>query len=94
MYIRLSPLGGETLGADMAMLVNDILTEQLLDRFEKASIIAGRTPRAERRKQQTQHPPEEMLISGDDDPEHPDREPGLQSLLLDVTGDGICDGLQ
>lgn len=34
------------------------------------------------------------MISGADGPDHPDREPGLQSLLLDVIGQGVCEAMQ
>ena len=78
----------------MTAMVHDILAEQLLDSFEKAAVISGRTPQAEGRKQPVQCLPEERLISGTDDPEHTDREVVLQSLFLNITGEGITEDLQ
>ena len=70
--------------ANLAVMIDEILAEQFMDSYEKAAIVAGRLPCAGGRRQPAPCQPEEMLISSADDPEHPDREQGLQSLLLDV----------
>ena len=85
---------GCSLGADMTAVVEEILAEQLLDSYERAAILAGRLPRAGGRRQPLQCQPEDLLISSADDPEHPDREQGLQSLLLDATSGGAATSLR
>ena len=78
----------------MSTMAHSILAEQLVDSYEKAAVISGRSPQSESRKMPAQCLPEEIFICGTDDPEHPDRDAGLQSMLLNVTGEGIADELQ
>ena len=66
----------EQLGPSKAALAQQILAEQMIDSFEKAAMIAGRLLRTKGRKRTPPCQPEEALISGADDPEHPDRPHG------------------
>ena len=62
-----------------------MLAEKLTASYEVAAQLAGRLSRSSDRSRSAPLTPAEVLVTGADDPERSDRQPVLQSILLDVT---------